>query len=56
MSGVTVTRTIDAPASTVFRVITDVENSPSVTPEVVGVEFLTEQRTGAGTRFRETRV
>ena len=55
MSKVLVNRTIAASTETVFGVVTDIESLPKSNPDVTRVEFLTEQRTGAGTRFRETR-
>ena len=55
MSRITVTRRIDAPVDRVFDVITDIERLPETNEDVVGVEFLSEQRSGPGTRFRETR-
>ena len=55
MTRVTVQRTIDAPINAVFRAVTDIDTLPKVSPEIVGIELLSESRTGAGTRFRETR-
>ena len=55
MTQITVQRTIDAPLGTVFRAVTEVENLPASIPDVVSVEFLSEARSGVGTRFRETR-
>ena len=51
----TVTRTIDAPIETVFQSVSDIESFPDIQPEVLSIEFLTESRSGQGTRFRETR-
>ena len=39
-----------------FEVITNVERLPESNPDVTSIEFLSEQRSGAGTRFRETRA
>ena len=47
---------IEAPIEKVFAVIADVEGFLEVVPEIVKVEFLSEQRSGVGTRFRETRM
>ena len=55
MAAQTATRTIQATADKVFRVLADIESYPSVLPSVKKVEFLGEQRQGAGTRFREIR-
>lgn len=51
----TVTRVIDAPVAKVFETVAHIEAFSKVVPEIVKVEFLGEQRTGVGTRFRETR-
>lgn len=55
MKPIVVARTVRAPVETVFGVIADIEKLPESNPDVVKIEFLTEQRTGAGTRFKETR-
>ena len=55
MTRTRVTRTIDAPVSAVFALIADPVNYTKAVPQITKVEFLTEQRSGAGTRFRETR-
>lgn len=56
MRNVTVRRTIDAPVDRVFRMITDVEGLPERDSAVKSIEFLSDRRSGPGTRFRETRV
>lgn len=56
MNRITVTRKIAAPVDRVFAVVTDVESLPERDADVVRVEFLSEQRSGAGARFRETRM
>ena len=56
MSMITVSLDIRAPIETVFRVITDIEKLPESNPDVTRIEFLTDQRSGPGTRFRETRT
>jgi len=48
-------RHIDAPLERVFSAIADVRNFSEAVPHVTNIEFLTESRTGTGTRFRETR-
>ena len=55
MSQFTVTRTIKAPIEIVFKAITDVEGMPDTNPDIVSTEFLSETRSGVGTRFREQR-
>ena len=56
MPRVTVTRLIDAPAEVVFRTVADIGHFSQAVPHIVNVEFLSEVRSGVGTRFRETRV
>ncbi len=55
MTRTTVRRTIDAPVDLVFQTISDIRNFSEAVPWIVGVQFLSEQRMGVGTRFRETR-
>ncbi|MEM7248181.1 MAG: SRPBCC family protein [Acidobacteriota bacterium] len=55
MTRVAVSRLINATPETVFDAVCNIENLPATNPDVVGIEFLTEQKSGAGTRFRETR-
>jgi carbon monoxide dehydrogenase subunit G len=55
MARTTVSRTIRAPVARVFDTISDIGNFSKAVPDIVKVEFLTEQRSGPGTRFRETR-
>ncbi|MDX1642399.1 MAG: SRPBCC family protein [Balneolaceae bacterium] len=52
---VTISRRIHASVKTVFRTISDIRNFSNAVPDVVDVEFLTDQKTGVGTRFKETR-
>lgn len=56
MTRTVVTRTIAAPVERVFRTVSDVREFSKAVPTVVDVEFLSESRTGTGTRFRETRT
>lgn len=56
MARVTVTRVVDAPADVVFRTVSDIGHFSQAVPHIVNVEFLSEVRSGVGTRFRETRV
>lgn len=53
---IAVWREIEAPVETVFRTIADIEALPAVNPDVESIEFLSERRSGPGTRFKETRV
>lgn len=48
-------RTIKAPREEVFDVTAHIENYADVIPAIVDVEFLSEERSGVGTRFKETR-
>lgn len=50
-----VRRTIDAPPELVFRTVSDIREFSKAVPDIVSVEFLSEGRSGVGTRFRETR-
>jgi uncharacterized protein YndB with AHSA1/START domain len=55
MTSITVTRKINAPLQLTFKAIADIENLPKTNPDIVKIEFLTAQKTGGGTRFREIR-
>lgn len=46
---------IDAPVSQVFDVVAHVERFSVAVPSIEKVEFLTDIRSGVGTRFEETR-
>jgi len=56
MTRTTITRMIDAPFKVVFETISDMTNYSKAVPDIVDVEFLSDTRTGVGTRFRETRL
>jgi len=56
MTRTTVTCQINAPVERVFDVISDMRNFSKALPHITHVEFLTEQKSGLGTRFRETRT
>ena len=56
MSRTIVRRTIDAPADFVFRTVAEIENYSKAIPHIVDVEFLSDVRSGVGSRFRETRL
>ena len=49
------TRTIDAPLEKVFSAVASIDEFSKAIPDIKKVEFLTEQTTGVGTRFIETR-
>ena len=55
MGRTTVTRTIKAPVESVFKTVAHIDNFSKVVPDIVKVEFLSEQKSGVGARFRETR-
>ena len=48
-------RTINAPVDAVFETVSDISQYTRAVPDIVRVEFVTERKTGVGTRFRETR-
>jgi uncharacterized protein YndB with AHSA1/START domain len=49
------TRRIDASVDRVFETVAYIDNFARVVPAIVKVEYVTAQRSGVGTRFRETR-
>ena len=56
MGKTTVTRSIAATPERVFEAVAHIENFSEMVDSITNVEFLSEQRTGVGTRFRETRI
>ena len=56
MSRTAISRTIKAPVEQVFDTVAHIENFSTAVPHITAVEFLSEQKRGVGTRFRETRV
>ena len=56
MSRVTVTKTINAPLELVFQTVAEIENFSKAIPHIVNIEFLSENKTGIGAKFRETRI
>lgn len=56
MTTTTLTRRIDAPLDEVFEAVADRATFGEVVPDIVDVEFLTEEHSGVGTRILETRV
>ena len=49
-------RSIAASPQVVFDAIAHPENLTEINPNIVNVEFVSEQRSGLGTRFSETRI
>lgn len=56
MTRFTATRSINAPIDLVFKTISDINNFSKSIPDVINVEFLSDVKSGVGTRFRETRL
>lgn len=56
MTHTRLSRTIQAPAAAVFDTVANATNYTKAVSDIVKVEFLTDRRSGVGTRFRETRV
>lgn len=56
MPRTTASRIIDAPLRAVFQTVSEIERYAAALPHIVGFEYLTAQRAGAGTKFRETRL
>ncbi len=56
MTQTTVTRQINAPIEKVFSTVADINKFSQVIPHIIDVEYLTEQKIGKGTRFKETRL
>jgi len=56
MPRITTERLIAAPVDRVFSTVADIGNFSKAVPHIVRVEFLSEQKFGLGTRFRETRL
>jgi len=55
MSRMVVKRTINAPIERVFQTVADISQFSQAIPQIVKVEFLSDVKSGIGTRFRETR-
>ena len=56
MTRFTATRSINARIDLVFKTISDINNFSKSIPDVINVEFLSDVKSGVGTRFRETRL
>ncbi len=55
MSTITVSKKINAPKAIVFKTIADIRNFSEAVPDIVDIEFLSSQKYGKGTKFRELR-
>lgn len=55
MARVKLSTTVVAPIELVFETVAHIENFAKALPQLIGYEFLSEQETGVGTRFIETR-
>ncbi len=55
MKPVRVSRQIAAPLEIVFRTISDARYFCDAVPHITKIEFVSDQHSGTGTRFRETR-
>ena len=56
MTTYTSTREIAAPVNLVFETVARIENFSKAIPHIINVEFLSDERSGVGTRFKETRI
>ena len=56
MKPITIVKTINAPVELVFKTIAHIEEFSKVVNDIVNIEFLSDNKTGTGTRFRETRM
>lgn len=56
MKPVTVRVDIAAPADRVWSLVSDIERGHKAIPAIKRIEFLSDRRTGLGTRWRETRI
>ena len=56
MSRTSTSRTINAPIDKVFDTVAHIEQFSQAIPHIETVEFLSENKTGVGARFRETRL
>ncbi|MCH8873239.1 SRPBCC family protein [candidate division KSB1 bacterium] len=56
MTRFTATRSINAPIDLVFKTVSDINNFSKAIPDIINVEFLSDVKSGIGTRFRETRL
>lgn len=55
MKPIVVTKKIAAPIDSVFRTVAEINRFSKAIPHIVRVEFISEEKSGLGTQFRETR-
>lgn len=55
MTTISVTRNVAATQEAVFDTVAHIENFAKAVPDIMTVEFLSTQKSGVGTRVRETR-
>ena len=56
MANIKFTEVVNAPIDQVFARMTDIENCADFIEGIESVEIISEQKTGVGTRWKETRV
>ena len=56
MKPILISKTINAPVELVFKTVAHIEDFSKVVNDIVKIEFLSENKTGVGSRFRETRI
>ena len=56
MTQFTTSRNINAPIERVFEAISDPSKFSEAVPHILNIEFLSDVKKGAGTKFRETRL
>jgi hypothetical protein len=56
MVKIIVSRKIKAPIDKIFKAISDIRHLPETNPDIVKIEFVSEVKSGIGTRFIETRL
>ena len=56
MKPITIVKTISAPVKLVFKTIAHIEEFSKVVDDIVNIEFLSDNKTGTGARFKETRM
>ncbi len=55
MATIKIIKEIDAPVETVFTTVADIREFSKAIPHILRVEFLSDRKSGKGTKFRETR-
>ena len=56
MTSVSVKINIQAPIELVFQAVSEIDNLPNTNPDIIKIEFLSDTKSGVGTKFRETRL